>query len=178
LEEAERMRTAYLNKVHVFVKWCNDVIAFARKNGYVTTLFGRRRPVPDIWAEDNGLRAEAERVAVNTPIQGTAADLTMMALVRFNGELKKRGLRAVPVVTVHDSIVVDVPADEVAEVGELLLRCMEDTSMYPWAVIPFTADIKVDRSWDASSKKLTKTHDSQLDYEVDEEEEDDVGDES
>jgi DNA polymerase-1 len=148
LEAATAMRTEYFARVPVLTEWIKRVVAWARRTGYVDTPFGRRRWLPDLHADDRFLRGEAERQAVNTPVQGAASDLTLASLVRIERGLKARGLSAVPVVTVHDSIVVDSPREEAQAVAEYAVGEMEDTSMHPWVIVPLRAEIKAGRRWD------------------------------
>ena len=147
LPEAQRMRDMYFRRVPGLMRWINSVVEYARAHDGVGTAFGRWREIPDIKADDPQRRAHAERQAVNSPVQSTASDMTLSALIRLDAELLRGGFRAVPVVTVHDSIVVDCPREEAQAVGVLMVRIMQDVSMYPWAIVPFPVELGAGRCW-------------------------------
>ena len=119
-------------------------IAEAREKGFVTTLLGRRRPLRDIASRNATVRAAAERTAINTPVQGSAADLIKLAMVEVHRELRERHLGAKLVLQVHDELVLDAPADEVETVSEILRRCM--TGVMTLAV-PLKVDVGVGHNW-------------------------------
>ena len=106
-------------------KFLDEIVARAREDGYVTTLLNRRRYLPELRSKNIPRRKFAERTAMNTPIQGTAADIIKLAMVGVAGELEERGLRAQMILQVHDELVFDVPEDELAEVAELVRKIME-----------------------------------------------------
>lgn len=149
LEEAQKMRDTYFNSVPGLLAWIEAVVAWAKKHGGVRTATGRVRPLPDLFADQFYLVKEAERQAVNTVVQGTASDMTLRALTSIERQLRAGGFRAVPIVTVHDSIGVDSPPEEAQTVGELMVNTMQDVSMYPWASIPFTVELTAHPQWDA-----------------------------
>ena len=97
----------------------------AKKNGYVCTLFGRRRPVPELSSSNYMQRSFGERVAMNSPIQGTAADIIKIAMVRVNERLKKENLRSRLILQVHDELLVEAAVDEVETVKQILLEEMQ-----------------------------------------------------
>ncbi len=97
----------------------------ARRDQKVTTLFGRVRPIPDIHSKNFNLRGFAERTAVNTPLQGTAADLIKLAMIRIDAELHERGLRSRMLLQVHDELVFEVPDGEVDTMKRLVTEQME-----------------------------------------------------
>jgi DNA polymerase-1 len=119
----------------------NDVLQSTRAAGSVRTLFGRRRLVPDIGSENRARRLAAERIAMNTPIQGTAADLLKLAMLRFRTP-PTPGARMV--LTVHDELVFEVPDAEVAEAKEAVRRAME--SVHPLEV-PLVVDVGHGKNW-------------------------------
>jgi len=147
IDQAEAMRTAFFNHMPTLVDWIASVVRWVSRTGYIETAFGRRRPLPDIWADDWFLKSEAERKAVNSPIQGTAGEMTILSLVKIHDALKAGGYRAVPIVTVHDSIVVDTPRDEARDVARLMVNIMEDVRDYPWAIVPFPVELKAGERW-------------------------------
>jgi DNA polymerase-1 len=110
----------------------------------VTTLLNRRRYLPDILSENVRVREFAERTAINTPIQGTAADLIKVAMVRIWRELRKRGLKTKMILQVHDELVFDVPKEELEEVKELVRTEMENAIHLD---VPVKVEIGVGRNW-------------------------------
>jgi len=100
-------------------QWLDDTIATARSSGMVKTLFGRRRYLPDINSKNPAARSAAERTAVNTPIQGTAADLVKRAMLRVDAALQGR-FQARMLLQVHDELVLEAPPSEVSEVGPIV----------------------------------------------------------
>ncbi len=117
----------------------------ARTQGHVTTLLGRKRHIPELAARNPTLRAAGERMAINMPIQGTAADIVKIAMIRLDERLLAGGFRARPLLQVHDELLLEVPRDEVDRLVPLLRETME--SALPLDV-PLTVDIKVGDDWD------------------------------
>jgi DNA polymerase-1 len=115
-----------------------------RERGYVQTIFGRRRPIPDINNRNHNLRARAEREAINAPIQGTAADLVKMAMLRVQSRLRREGLGAKMLLQVHDELLLEVPEAEVERTTEAVRSEME--TVYELAV-PLVVDVGVGRNW-------------------------------
>ena len=103
----------------------DEAIAKARATGYAVTLTGRRRTLRDISSRNATARQAAERDAINTPVQGTAADMIKIAMVRVDRALKKAGLKAKMVLQIHDELLFDVPRDEVEQVKAIARREME-----------------------------------------------------
>lgn len=116
----------------------------ARKNGYAETLHGRRRPIPDINSSNSMLKNAAENMAVNTPIQGTAADILKIAMVAIHRELKDRKLRGQMILTVHDEIVLDVPEAELDDAKELVRAAMEGAASLR---VPLKVDLGTGKNW-------------------------------
>ena len=118
--------------------------AKAREMGYVTTLLGRRRMLPDINSRNAVVRGFSERNAVNAPIQGSAADIIKIAMVKIFGEFKSRGLISKMIMQVHDELNFDVVPNEVDQVQEIVLRCMQDAYH---GRVPLTASHAVATNW-------------------------------
>ena len=95
-------------------------MAKAKEQGYVTTYFGRRRPVPELKSGNFMQRSFGERIAMNSPIQGTAADIIKIAMIRVNERLQKERFRARLILQVHDELLIEAPREEVEQVAELL----------------------------------------------------------
>lgn len=123
----------------------DKVIAQARHNGYVNTLFKRRRYLPHINSDIGHLKSEAERTAINTPIQGTAADLIKMAMIRIAERLRAEHLRTKMLLQVHDELVFEVPQEELERATKIVKDEMEE--VYPLK-IPLRVDINWGNNWD------------------------------
>ena len=142
--KADDLIKAYFEMFPGVRRYMDETIAGAREKGYVSTLLGRRRPLRDIASRNGTVRASAERNAINTPVQGSAADLVKLAMVRVHDALRTRHLAARLVLQVHDELVLDVPETEVAEVSALVKEAME--SAMPLRV-PLRADVGVGVNW-------------------------------
>jgi DNA polymerase-1 len=145
LKSARDYISAYYQRYQGVSRYKEAAIQSAREKGYVTTLFNRRRYLPDILHDNRVLRAEAERMAINTPVQGTAADLIKKAMIQIHAKLKKEKLRARMLLQVHDELLLEVPEEEVASVEAMVKQEME--GVYPLQV-PLSVDTKVGRNWD------------------------------
>jgi DNA polymerase-1 len=119
----------------------------ARRDGFVTTMSGRRRPLPDLASDDPRRRSLAERMAVNTPIQGAAADLIKQAMLRVDGELRRGGSRALLLLQVHDELLLEVPRDELADVSALVRDAMEQVAAL---AVPLVVDVHDGADWAAA----------------------------
>ena len=122
----------------------NNIAQFARENGYVSTLFGRRRYLNDINSKNYTMRSFAERTAFNTPIQGTAADIIKIAMVDVSDELKKRRLKSQLILQIHDELLIDCVPEEKDEIVELLKDKMENAVSLR---VPLVADVNYGESW-------------------------------
>ncbi|MBU0984970.1 MAG: DNA polymerase I [candidate division Zixibacteria bacterium] len=142
LEESKTFIDTYFERYPGIRKYMDDTIEFARQNGYVTTLFNRRRYLPEINEKNRNVRQFAERTAINTPIQGTAADIIKRAMLKIHDRMK--GMRSRMVLQVHDELVFDVHKDELDEVRELVVRGMEKAAVLN---VPLVADVGVGDNW-------------------------------
>jgi len=115
-----------------------------RKDGFVRTMFGRLRPIPDIESRNPNQRGFAERTAINTPLQGTAADLIKLAMIALDRKLAERRLKTRMVLQVHDELLFEVPFDETEEVGELVRTEMEGVAELN---VPLVADLGFGPNW-------------------------------
>ena len=140
-EYIERYFTTY-PKVKEYL---DSEIAFARENGYVKTVFGRRRPIPEIHASNFMRRSFSERVAMNSPIQGTAADMMKVAMNAVYEKLKRKELKSEIVLQVHDELLLEVPEEELDEVREILVSSMENALTLP---VPFLVEAKTGKNWE------------------------------
>jgi DNA polymerase I len=143
-KEAKQFIEAYFTKYKGVRTWLDSVLEQARKDSKVSTLFGRTRPIPDINSKNANMRGFAERTATNTPLQGTAADLIKLAMIRLDEELRTRKLKSRMTLQVHDELVFEVPLDEVDTMRELVRDKMEN--VYELKV-PVVADVGVGENW-------------------------------
>jgi DNA polymerase-1 len=118
----------------------------ARAQGFVTTLLGRRREIPELRSANRSLVAAGERMAINMPIQGTAADIMKIAMIRVAARLREEGLRARLLLQVHDELLLEVPRDEVARLAALVRETMEGALALD---VLLTVDVKVGADWEA-----------------------------
>ena len=119
-------------------------VAFAKEHGYVTTIFGRRRPVPELSSSNFMQRSFGERVAMNSPIQGAAADIMKIAMIRVNQRLREERMESRIVIQVHDELLVEARIDEVEKVKEILKEEMEHAADLK---VPLIADMSVGSNW-------------------------------
>jgi DNA polymerase-1 len=118
----------------------------ARQKGYVSTLLGRRRWIPELEARNPSLRAAGERMAINMPIQGTAADIIKIAMIRLAGRLRDEGVRARMVLQVHDELLLEVPRDELGAVAPVVRETMEQALPLD---VPLDVELKSGDNWEA-----------------------------
>ncbi|MBK8181168.1 MAG: DNA polymerase I [Planctomycetes bacterium] len=123
--EARRFIERYFESFPKVRGWREQLLARARETGYVETISGRRRPVPELRSEDGRLRAFAENMAVNTPIQGSAADIIKKAMIELERRLCARGQGARLLLQVHDELVLECPKSELPEIEPLVIECMQ-----------------------------------------------------
>ncbi len=142
--EARKFIDAYFEKYAGVRAFIDETLAQTRRDGKVKTLFGRIRPIPDINSKNATQRGFAERTAVNTPLQGTAADLIKLAMIRIDAEIRKRRLKSRMTLQVHDELVFEVPENEVDTVKALVREHME--SAHPLSV-PLVVEIGVGTNW-------------------------------
>ncbi|MBV8670241.1 MAG: DNA polymerase I, partial [Candidatus Eremiobacteraeota bacterium] len=145
--DAKQFIIEYFERFPKIKGYIDGVVQRARNQGYVTTLFGRRRYLPDLRSHIYAMRSAAERMAVNAPAQGTAADLIKLAMVRVDRAFAAAGLRAQLVLQVHDELVFDVPPDEVPTVRSLVKEAMENAMVLS---VPLVVDFKAGPTWAAA----------------------------
>lgn len=143
-KEAKQYIENYFATYHGIKEYLDETVLKARANGYVTTLFGRRRYIPELAVQNHNVRAFGERVARNTPIQGTAADLLKIAMVRVAQRLREEGCRARIILQVHDELILECPKDEVDAASRILQEEMEQAG---GKGIPLKVDIGVGEDW-------------------------------
>jgi len=142
--EAAQLISDYFDTYPGIRNYIDTTLEFAREHKFVQTLFGRKRPIPDIDAANRMTREGAERVATNMPIQGTAADIIKLAMIGVYQALHDRGLASKMILQVHDELVFEVPDAEVAQLQVLVREFMEQAVTLD---IPLTVDIGVGQNW-------------------------------
>jgi DNA polymerase-1 len=145
LKTAKEYIARYYERYQGVVRYREEMVASAREKGYVTTLFNRRRYLPDIQHQNRIIQSEAERMAINTPIQGTAADLIKKAMIRIHDRLKEEKLGTRLLLQVHDELVFEVPEREMKQISMLVREEMEGVHKLR---VPLKVDIKVGVNWD------------------------------
>ncbi len=141
---AKELIDGYFASFPAIRSFIDDSISFARENGYVETLFGRRRYLPDIDAHNANVRALAERNAVNAPIQGTSADIIKLAMIGVAARLKEEGLRSRMVLQIHDELVFDALPEEVPALKALVKDVMENVIKLS---VPLTVECSAGANW-------------------------------
>lgn len=143
-KEAQNYIESYFETYPGIKTFLDDQVEHAKENGYVVTLFGRRRPVPELKSSNFMQRSFGERVAMNAPIQGTAADIIKIAMIGVNEELKARKLKSKLILQVHDELLIETALDEVEEVQDILKTQMEQAVTLK---VPLVADVHSGTSW-------------------------------
>lgn len=142
--DAEAFISAYFGTYSGIRRFIDETVATAEEAGEVRTLLGRPRPLPDINNRNRTVKSGAERVAVNTPIQGTAADIVKRAMIAVVGRLRKEGLKTRMILQVHDELILEAPHDEVDRVSALL---MEEMSTVVALSIPLRVSVEQGERW-------------------------------
>jgi DNA polymerase-1 len=138
-DEARRHIDEYFAQFPDVKAFMDGVVSQARNQGYTTTLFGRRRYLPELKSDNFRIRQMGERMALNAPVQGTAADIIKRAMIDLDAELERRGLESTLLLQIHDELILESPADELEAATELVTRTMED-------VVELAVPLKVDVS--------------------------------
>jgi DNA polymerase I len=136
---------SYYDRYKGVARFRDETIKKAVENGFVTTLFNRRRYLPEIRSENARLRSESERIAINTPIQGTAADLIKKAMINIHAGLKMQGLKTRMLLQVHDELLFEVPENEIITVMPYIKKEMEEVYKLD---VPLKVDINFGKNWD------------------------------
>lgn len=142
--EAKQYIEQYFARYNGVRRFMDETIEFAKKHGYVTTMFKRRRYLPELASSNRTVRSFGERAAMNTPIQGTAADIIKKAMVDIYSALKENEYRSKLILQVHDELIIEVHRDEVDEIKDLVKDKMESVVKMD---VPLVADIHVGENW-------------------------------
>ncbi|HAX51360.1 DNA polymerase I [Muricomes intestini] len=143
-KEASQYIENYFETYPGIKRFLDDTVAHAKEEGYVVTLFGRRRPVPELKSSNFMQRSFGERVAMNAPIQGTAADIIKIAMIGVNREFKEKELKSKMILQVHDELLIEAYEEEAEEVKEILKRQMEHAADLD---VPLIVDMHTGRNW-------------------------------
>jgi DNA polymerase-1 len=144
--EAKEIIDNYKKEFSGIQKYMDETINFAREHGFVQTLMGRKRWLRDINSQNFTVRAFAERNAINSPIQGSAADMIKLAMISIQKKLNASNLKSKMVLQVHDELVFDVLKEEVDDMKELILSCMQSAMVLPNNV-PIVAEVGIGENW-------------------------------
>jgi DNA polymerase-1 len=144
--EATEIIAKYKKEFYGITNYMNDMVNFAREHGYVQTILGRKRWLQDINSRNPTVRSYGERNAVNSPIQGTAADMIKLAMVKVHEAFKQHRFSSKMILQVHDELVFDVPKEEVEAVKPVILDCMQSAMILP-NDIPILAEVGVGVNW-------------------------------
>jgi len=142
--EAKKYINGYFEKYPGVKAYMDSAVAFAKEHGFAESLLRRRRYLPELTSAKFPIRSFGERVAMNMPIQGTAADIMKIAMIKVYREIKKRGLKAKLILQVHDELLIDAPLDEKDEVVSLLRECMENAFQME---VPLPVSVSYGDSW-------------------------------
>ena len=142
--EAKAYMDAYFDEYSGVAAYMDKIIKDAKEQGYVSTLYGRRRDLPELKSPNHNVRSFGERIALNMPVQGTAADIIKLAMVDVYNTLKAEGLKAKLVLQVHDELIVECPEDECERVKAILKNSMENIASL---AVPLTVEVNSGKDW-------------------------------
>jgi DNA polymerase-1 len=142
--EAREFIRLYFERFHGIREYLDSMVEFARQHGYVTTIFGRRRYIPELRERNFSIRAFGERTAANSPIQGSAADLIKIAMIRIADALREEGFDAKMLLQVHDELVFEVPPEELEGVKAVVKDRMESAAKL---AVPLVVDMGTGINW-------------------------------
>ncbi|MBA7676971.1 DNA polymerase I [subsurface metagenome] len=143
-EEAAQFITSYFEKYPGVKQYLESTKEQVRKLGYVQTLLGRRRFIPEINSSNRQVREAAERMAINMPVQGTSADIIKVAMINLHREMQKRQLKSKMLLQVHDELIFEVPEAELDQMRRLVPQVMSDALELS---VPLKVDVKVGNNW-------------------------------
>ncbi|MBN1367663.1 MAG: DNA polymerase I [Dehalococcoidales bacterium] len=143
-EDAGKFIKAYFEKYPQVREYLENTKQQARTKGYVQTILGRRRYIPEINSSNRNIREAAERMAINMPVQGTSADIIKVAMVKLDSEMKQRQVKSKMILQVHDELIFEVPSDELSMMRELVHDIMADAVKLS---IPVKVDMKQGKNW-------------------------------
>lgn len=142
-EEAALHIETYFQQFPDVKEFMQGVVRQARNQGYTTTLFGRRRYLPELKSDNYRIRQMGERMALNAPVQGTAADIIKRAMIELDAALRERGMQSTLLLQVHDELVLEAPPEELDDLRELTVEVMEGVAEL---AVPLVVDIGVGKN--------------------------------
>lgn len=142
--EAKAFIEQYLEKFKGIKEYTEQAVRDAQERGYAQTLFGRKRQLPDLVSKNNMLKSAAERIAVNMPLQGTAADLIKIAMIRLHKELPKISPKTKMIMQIHDELVFEIPDEDIEKVSVIVKKIMEEAHHFS---VPIVVDVAIGKSW-------------------------------
>ena len=140
--QASRYINMYFERFSGVKRYLDEVVKFAKEHGYVETIYGRRRYIPELKSSSYNQRMFGERVAMNTPLQGSAADIIKAAMIAVSERLK--GKKSKLILQIHDELIIDAAEDEVDEVKLILIECMENAASLK---VPLKVEVGVGKNW-------------------------------
>jgi len=143
-KQAKEYIDKYFERYSKVKEYMNSNVQFVKDFGYITSMYGRRRIVKDIYSSSYMSRMFAERVAMNMPLQGTASDIIKIAMNNVYRALKNGGYKSKLILQVHDELIIDSPIEEVEEVSKLLKECMENAAQLS---VPLIVDVESGKNW-------------------------------
>jgi len=144
LREAAQFITLYFERYPGVKEYIEKTKEQARKSGYVQTVMGRRRFIPEINSLNRQIREAAERMAINAPVQGTSADIIKVAMLNVHHEMKKQNLKSKMLLQIHDELLFEVPQEEIEEMKSLVAELMPEAVKL---CVPMKIDIKLGKNW-------------------------------
>jgi len=144
IEECEKFIKRYFEHYPKVYEYIERSLRNAREKGYVKTLFGRKRYIPEINSANRQLRQLSERIAINSPIQGTSADIIKLSMIEIYKELERKNLRSKIVLQIHDELILEVPEDEIDFVGNMAKEKMENVISLE---VPLKVEISIGKNW-------------------------------
>lgn len=142
--EASKFIELYWSRYPAVRAFMDKTLEEGREIGYVSTLMGRRRYMPELKSRNGGIRQQAERMAINAPVQGTAADIIKIAMINLDREIRERGLRSKMLLQVHDELLFEVPESEIKEMASLVCSTMEGAMKL---LVPLKVEMKYGKNW-------------------------------
>ena len=142
--EAKKYIYSYFEKFDNIKKYLDETVNKATETGFVSTLFGRKRSIPELSSNNKNIRAAGERIAKNTPIQGTAADIIKIAMIRVYQELKAKKMKSKLIMQIHDELIVEAPVEEVEITKKILEDSMKNAASLK---VDLKTDIKTGKNW-------------------------------
>jgi len=143
-EDASAIITQYFNRFSKVKQCLDELISFADKHGYSQTLWGRKRPIPELASNELKIREKGKRLAMNSPIQGSAADIIKMAMVSCQNAIENNNLKSKLILQVHDELLFEVPENEIEIMKQLVAEKMENVATLS---VPLKIDLKIGKSW-------------------------------